>query len=329
MGSDGHARRLSLSLSFLWIIGCLSLATLGALGLVGYLWVEADRARDSLANRLEYVTRQNEMTKYQQDLKVAPDQARRLLEELDLAARVADADGSAGQLIQSIQPQPTQSNNSAASQEGKPDEGASLGGSATGLGDKANASPVNSEGEPGKGNLALVSPDQGLDVASPREAGSAGGPGGESALASSPDNISESEAWKVFWAKWPAPKENTGSKENTGLLVVEDFKLFGGQFSYVLKRLEPGQRVRGRSATILAVADAAGKVKLKPFPEFNLKEPGAGYKAGARYNILSSKVVRGKVAIPEGGRVLSVEIVAWDEDSRELVFRQRIRLEER
>jgi hypothetical protein len=68
---------------------------------------------------------------------------------------------------------------------------------------------------------------------------------------------------------------------------------------------------------------------LASAPEIDLSQPGQGWEKGAKYNIIASKVVRAKMNIPEGGRVLNAEVLAWEEDTKELIFLKRIKIEER
>jgi hypothetical protein len=324
LGSDGQARRLRLSISFLWLMGCLSLAALGALGLVAYLWVEAIKARDSASDRLEYLIRQSELDKYQKDLQAAPDQARRLLEELDTVARSADAGEATAGGRPPLAPL-------LASPEAEPKNPGLANGTANLTGSANLSNPVNGMAnltDPINGTANLTGPGAGSAVAAGLSQGNLSGypaAGSDQALsgqtqASNP----ETEAWNDLWASWPPQPDDNDQ------LAVDDFKIsLNGQFSFILKQAEePGQRARGRSVAFFAVADARGQVKITPVPEFPAKDPKAGFAAGARYNIVSSKVVRGRVATPPGGAVLSVEIVAWDEDTRELVLRKRIRLGE-
>jgi hypothetical protein len=356
MGSDGQARPLSLSISFLWLVGCLIIAIVGSLGLVVYLWVEAVRARDSLVDRLEYLSRQSEMSKYQQDIKVAPDQARRLLEELDLAALAADTESVMNPALRpsaqssllasnaASNQAPTNATSSTANTSKVANENVT---SASGNSDNVTIIGGNSDNITGNndknvtiasGNNANLSNGQLTAQANSNQAGlNPAVLNGSSVNASAnlsglvdPQNVSkdptpktpESEAWAALWAKWPAPGENVQ-------LAVENFERNRDQFTFILKQTEPGQRAKGRSAAIFAVADAKGQVKLASFPEFDLKDQAAGFKIGARYNIVASKVVRGKVTIPSGGKLLSVTIVAWDEDSQDLVFRRKIQLNDR
>jgi hypothetical protein len=280
---------------------------MGAMGLIAYLWVGAIRDRDAYADRLEYLSRQNEMIKYQKDVQAAPDQARKILEELDEAARLADA--------------------------GEP---VALGGNVT-LAASPTANPNGKDGpKEGTNSATNLSPTDNPGVVTdipleanangPSPPGADGPPGGEAPaepIAVFTPDTPESKAWGIFWKNWPQPP--TGDSH----LEVADFRLAeGGQFTFNLKVEDPGQRARGRSVAIFAVVDNRGRVTLAPVPEFPLKDSAAAFKAGARYNILSSKVVKGKVPIPQGGKILSVEIMAFDEDSSELVLRERINFED-
>jgi hypothetical protein len=289
LSSDGRTRRLNLSLTFLWLMGALAFVAFGALGLLAYLWVETLKTRDSLADRLEYLTRQTELAKYHNDLGVAPDQARRLLEELERVARLGDPSEGPNNLTNSTVA------------KGDP---AALAASSPGSG-PAKADPNQNLSNPGP----------------PVEAKVEGGSGGDNLGPETAPPSPESEAYSAMWASWPPPF--TGRSR----LAVDDFKLNGAQFSFILKQVEEsGQRERGRSSSIFAVANAAGQVKLYAIPDFPVKDPAAGFRVGARYNIVSSKVVRGRVPLPPGGKILSVLVVAWDEDSQKLVLTEKLRL---
>ncbi|MDR2141770.1 MAG: hypothetical protein LBR11_08290 [Deltaproteobacteria bacterium] len=312
MGADGQTRRLSLSISFLWLMGCFSLVVLGALGVVAYLWVEAARDRDSLGKKLDWLSRRGELASYQKEAQQAPVEARRLLEELNSAAQTADNGDEVGGKGSAPPPNPEPS-----TETGAPGAQTNLTATATNTTVTVNgsinlsAATNSSLVEPGPESRVELGPE--VDPAIP-----------SSSSAVEPDSP-EAKAWAAFWGSWPNPPGASSQ------LTVEDFKIAGGgQFTYVLKRLEgPAPRARGRSVSIFAVADSRGEVKLVGSPEFNLQDPLAGYQVGARYNIMSSKIMRGKIPVPRGGRLLSLEILAWDEDSRELVLRQRIKLGER
>ncbi|MDR1396056.1 MAG: pentapeptide repeat-containing protein [Deltaproteobacteria bacterium] len=343
MTGDGQTRRLSLSVSFLWIMGSLALLVLGSLGLVAYLWVEAVHTRDSLSDRLEYVSRQTEMNRYNQDIKAAPDQARRLLEELDLAVRSADASEN-GEVVKGVALDSAELPASAGGAAANLTAANAAAGNLTSVNltsvnltsvnlTSANLTSVNlTSGNLTSGNLTSNAP-AGNQTASEAAAGPAENltvpAAGNSSAAIPPaaaagPKTPEEEAWAKFWASWP-PVPPPSS-----LLDVDDFKVTGaGEISFILRQIEgPGQRARGRSVTVCAVADRSGQVKIVPAPDFNLAKPAEGYNVGSRYNILSSKVVRGKIAIPPGGKFLGAEVLAFDEDSRELVLRKKIVPEE-
>jgi hypothetical protein len=318
MSSDGQTRRMSLSISFLWIMGFLALVVVGALGLVTYLWVEAIHSRDFFADNLEYLSRQTELARYSQDVKSAPDQARRLLEELDLAVRSADS-AENGEVVKGV------ADNEQTSAESRNPAGSQV------LSAVAQAETTVTDGQVPLGNTTAVLENLSQNITSEINV-SASAPGTEAtsttaANLTAPDaKTPESEAWDAFWTFWPPPPSNADPQ-----LDADDFKIASnGQISFILRQVEePGLRARGRSVIICAVADNRGQVKLQASPEFDLKKPADGFSVGARYNIISSKVVRGQVTVPAGGRLLSVEVLAWDEDTRELVLRKKIKPEER
>lgn len=135
----------------------------------------------------------------------------------------------------------------------------------------------------------------------------------------------------ALWARFHASLASL-STANPPILDTEEFQIsLDGEVSFVLKQnAQPGQRARGRTVIILAVADKDGNLSLMTAPEIDLGDPDAsGWELGSKYNIIASKVVRGQIALPEGGQVLNAEVLAWDEDSKELVFRKKIKIEGR
>jgi hypothetical protein len=113
-------------------------------------------------------------------------------------------------------------------------------------------------------------------------------------------------------------------------LDIDDFEVSsGGQVTFLLRQNgAPGQREKGRTMVVLAIADAAGAIRLVSAPETDLARPEQGWEMGSKYNIVASKLMRAKAPVPAGYRILSAEIVAWEEDSKELVFRKKIIIED-
>jgi hypothetical protein len=133
----------------------------------------------------------------------------------------------------------------------------------------------------------------------------------------------EDLAWETFHRKLTLPSQ-------TPQLDVDEFKLNPntGSYSYLLKQDgEPGVRLRGRSITVFAIALEDGTVSLVSDPKIDLQSPAQGYDRGSRYNIVASKVYQGRVEVPPNARILSVEVLAWEEDTKELVFLKKISTE--
>jgi hypothetical protein len=134
-----------------------------------------------------------------------------------------------------------------------------------------------------------------------------------------------------LWARFHSTLESLPTA-NPPILDTEEFQISrSGEVSFVLKQnAGAGQRARGRAVVFVAVSDASGDISLLTAPAIDLADPDAsGWELGSKYNIIASKVVRGQIAIPEGGKVINAEVLAWEEDSKELVFRKKIKIEER
>jgi hypothetical protein len=141
----------------------------------------------------------------------------------------------------------------------------------------------------------------------------------------------EGDPLEALWSRFHASLASLPTT-NPPILDTEEFQIaLDGEVSFVLKQnAGAGQRARGRTVIFLAVSDADGNLSLMTAPEIDLADPDAsGWELGSKYNIIASKVVRGKIEIPEGGKVLNAEVLAWDEDSKELVFRKKIKIEGR
>ena len=135
----------------------------------------------------------------------------------------------------------------------------------------------------------------------------------------------------ALWARFHASLASLPTT-HPPILDTEEFQIsLDGDVSFVLKQnASPGQRARGRAVIFLAVADKDGELSMMTAPEIDLADPDAsGWELGSKYNIIASKVVSGKITIPEGGKVVNAEVLAWEEDSKELVFRKKIKIEER
>jgi hypothetical protein len=146
-----------------------------------------------------------------------------------------------------------------------------------------------------------------------------------------PPPVPEGDPLEALWSRFHSSLASLPTA-NPPILDTEEFQIaLDGEVSFVLKQnAGAGQRARGRTVIFLAVADADGNLSLMTTPEIDLADPDAsGWELGSKYNIIASKVVRGKIEIPEGGQVLNAEVLAWDEDSKELVFRKKIKIEGR
>jgi hypothetical protein len=266
MGADGQTRRISFSGSMMRILAVFLILSLGALAVAVHLWVGAYLENKRVNEDLEFFLKIGRMREYAKTVDMAPEEARRIIELLDLAIMMADNSEVDGSLV------------------GVPDD----------TPDPAAADPA-----PDPDPAAAEQPP--VPAATPLDA-----------------------AWAQFHARLNLP---TGP----AVLETEEFKLgLDGSMSFVLKQnAEPGQRVRGRTVIVAAVADRDGNVTLMSTPPIDLEKPEQGWELGSKYSIVASKVVRGKIDIPEGGQVLSAEVLAWDEDTRELIFRKKIKIEGR
>jgi hypothetical protein len=267
LAADGQTRRLSLSVGFFWIVGVALIVALACLAAAAHFWSVLAVDVERLETRLAYAERSAEMADYARAVSLAPEEARIILEQLDLAVMTADGYGDEDLDLVGV-PDPEEARSEAAAE-----------GAAPATGDEAARSG------------ALTPHD---------------------------------EVWAAWHGRLPAVP---GAQP----VDVDEFKIsVGGQFSFILRQNgQPGQRVRGRSVTVCAVAAEDGTVTLAASPEFDLTKPEQGWERGMRYNIIASKVVRGRVTVPKGGQVLSAEVLAWDEDDRSLVFRKKIKIEGR
>jgi hypothetical protein len=262
MGADGQTRRLRMSGRMAWFLFFFLFLSLGALAVAVHLYVGSYLEAKRLREDIDFFLRIAQMREYAKTVDMAPEEARRIIELLDLAIMMADNSVVDDSLV------------------GVPD-------------DTPDAS--ESQSDP----AAADPPD--AQAANPLDA-----------------------AWARFHSRLKFPS-------GPPVLDTDEFKLaLDGTVSFVLKQnAEPGQRVRGRTLIVVAVADKDGNVTLMSTPEIDLENPDQGWELGSKYNIIASKVVRGKIAIPEGGRVLNAEVLAWDEDTRELIFRKKIKIEGR
>jgi ketosteroid isomerase-like protein len=271
MRADGHTRQMSLSAAFLWIMGILSLFTLVCLAGLSYLYVGSKIELDTTAGNLAFEKRFNEIRDYKQDVEIAPEEAKKILELLEQSLTLADSTPEQDSLI-----------------------------GVTELDQDTLESDQSAEQDP-----EILAP-QAPDI-----------------LEMSPE-----EAQAAVWAAW---HDKLSIPNQKPFIDIEEFKVsVDGDISFILKNnSQPGERIKGRAIVVCLVADKDGVLSLKAAPEIDLAKPQEGWEKGSRYNIIASKVVRGKISIPEGGKILNAEVLAWEEDTKELVFLKKIKIEER
>jgi hypothetical protein len=257
---------------------------------------------ERLENEHDYTVRYYDTREYNRGVSNAPDEAKRILQRLDEAAY--SAEGNDDELTL---PQPIDT-----SEATPPNFLEGLGGASTPTPPLAQGGmPLGeNEGVPETGEIppALLPATGGEDQGQ--------GPlNGESPLGP------EEKAWAQLHGLLTKPPEPPS-------LDVDDFRLSpDGTFTYYLKQAQgPGTRLKGRAITVFALSDGKGKVKLASFPKVDLNNPSQGWDLGGKFNIISSKVYKGQIEVPPGGKILSVEVLAWDEDSKQLVFDKKIDL---
>ncbi|MDR1040721.1 MAG: hypothetical protein LBR80_11275 [Deltaproteobacteria bacterium] len=311
MTDGGATRRFSLSTNFLWVLAAITLLVFLALGVLSYVASSLLVDYRSLRNNYDFDVRRLETMAYNQSVPTTPEAAGRLLERLDRAA--LSVGGDDGDLPQGLPPDDA-------------DEAGDSGGDpetpAAGTAPVGNPGAQAGEGaETGEGaQVAAASEGQSPPPADGEATGAAVGP----TVPAGPTGPSgpEEEAWAALHNRLVKP-------EGPAVLDVDEFRFSqDGAYSYYLKQAtSPGERLRGRAVTIFAVADRDGNVRLVPDPEFDLRNPSQGWDLGGRYNIISSKVYRGRIRIPQGGKALSVEVLAWDEETKELIFLKSLSLD--
>jgi hypothetical protein len=132
------------------------------------------------------------------------------------------------------------------------------------------------------------------------------------------------EAWQS-WHKTSGPVKTQTN------LDIDDFEVSSsGQVTFLLRQNgEPGLRVKGRVIVVLAISDEKGTISLVSAPEMDLTKPEQGWELGSKYNIIASKLVRAQAPIPNGAKILNAEVASWDEETKELVFRKKILIEDK
>jgi hypothetical protein len=131
------------------------------------------------------------------------------------------------------------------------------------------------------------------------------------------------QAWQAWYDRLTMPAQMAS-------LDIDDFEVSSsGQVTFLLRQSgEPGHREKGRVMVVLAISDANDRITLVPAPEIDLTKPEQGWDVGAKYNIVASKLIRAKATIPNNSKILNAEVVAWEETSKELVYRKKIIIED-
>lgn len=318
MTDRGRTGRLTLSVTFFWVIGILVVLTFGTLFILAWKMSSLMVDHESARLKLKAMDSYYEARDYNRALREAPQEAGQILRRLDQAAANAETMDNDPVLPWGVEAEPPAQANAAPA--GNPPNPANPGAPANPGEQGANA-PEQASGNPqGEGP---EQPEQG-DPSQPEEPAAQAEPskdaGQDNPGAAAPASP-EAEAWAAFQKRLPAI---TGPE----LLDVDDFRMNpGGSYSYYLKRVSTNDgenRLRGRAIIVFAVADKAGKVTLVPDPQIDLGVPSQGYDNGGKYNIVSSKVYRGNVKVPTGGKLLSAQVLAWDETTKDLIFQKKI-----
>jgi hypothetical protein len=270
MDHDGRTRRLSLSLGFFWLTGILAALVLSALGLFIHFFVTQNLENKNLIAINHYLELAKERKDYQKAVEVSEVEAQTILENLDMAVKMAES--NANETILTGVP------------DNSPDDSA-----------ESKSSPSDSPQTP---------------------------------VSSDANFINEFPSEKAAWDAWHARLTPITGKEQVD---ADQFKLsVDGQLSYVLRqKSDPGQRVKGRSVVILAASDPKGRISLHSMPEIDLSYPQSGWELGAKFNIVASKIMSGPLVLPDDLKIVSAEVLTWDEDSKELNYRKKIKIEGR
>jgi len=273
MNSNGKTRRINLSVSFIWLLVLTLSLGLFLVAFLSYFSVDLFVKKSYLDRELVFQAKYNEMKTFNQGIRVAPDEAARILEQLDQAFFIGESADIVSELV------------------GIPED----------------------------------APDTISDDSSPEDGASSENP---IANSDSDNRKVEQNPEELVWASL---RSLLTTPSGPSILDVEEFKLTqDGKISFILRQaLSRGTRLRGRSIVVCSVSDENGEISLKSSPEIDLTNPNEGYKFGSKYNIVSSKIVRGQIKVPPSGKILSAEILAWDEMTQELVFRKKIKIEGR
>jgi hypothetical protein len=308
--SDGSTRPLNISRAFLWIVGLLAALVLGALALAAHLLAGLSNQNEFLSARLEDESRLNQLRDYARAAAVAPEEARRILELLDRAIVMSESGDDGVGLVGIPDTTPD-------------DEAAEVTAAAAG------EAGENNDAEDGTTAAAAAGDSPAEAPGAPAAGGAETENGGASDEAPAGDAGDARErtplqaAWKAWYDRLTMPRE-------TASLDIDDFEVSsGGQVTFLLRQSgESGRREKGRINVILAVRDAGGSVSLVPAPPFDMEKPEEGWEIGVKYNIVASKLIRARGQVPPGSKIVNAEVVAWEEDSRELVYRKKILIED-
>jgi hypothetical protein len=331
MNDGGSTRRLSVSVSFLWIMATLSILTLFSLGVLAWLVSSLLVEHKSLRNELAFLNAYSETKEYNKSLSSAPEDARLILERLDRAALSDEEEGDELALPQAVDSSPAQGAGESKPGnllgEGKNPQGGS-GSSQSAAAGAAKTEGENLSGSSGKDAGSGNGPAPAAGESGSSEAGSGGDPASEgsgegtaSAGSQGGETSAEAAAWQTFHNRLSMPPD-------PNILDVDEFRFSPrGSYTFYLQQIKsPGTRLKGRAITVFALEDKNGEVTLVSDPPIDLSKPFQGFEKGGKYNIVSSKVYKGNIRIPEGGKALSAEVLAWDEETRELVFLKKISL---
>lgn len=326
MTDGGSTRRFSVSTSFLWAMASLALLVILALGVLSYLASSLLVDNGRLQSRYDFELRRIETQAYNRSLPASRDSAGRILERLDMAALSAGDDNGA---LPDALPEASPAGPAAAGPADPSPADLPVGG---GPGAEASAGAGPSDGSGAEGGTGPPAPPEPAAEGAASAEGAVSGPDppaageGEAADAGSASASPEAQAWAALHNRLTEPPA-----EN--ILDVNEFRFSAdGSYSYYLVKLpregaDPTERLRGRAIAVFAISDKSGKVTLAADPEIDLKNPSQGWDLGGRYNIVASKVYKGRIRIPQGGTVLSAEVLAWDEETKGLVFLKKVPLD--
>ncbi|MDR2300827.1 MAG: hypothetical protein LBF38_02140 [Deltaproteobacteria bacterium] len=139
--------------------------------------------------------------------------------------------------------------------------------------------------------------------------------------------IDPGDALQAAWQTWHTA---IGEVADSNSLDISDFEVSpkGNVTFFIRQDGQPGQRVKGRVLVVLAISDANGKISLASAPPTDLTKPEQGWELGSKYNIIASKLVRAQANIPDGAKIVNAEVASWEEETKELVFRKKILIED-